>query len=256
MNLYETYLKAMTKIFIVEDDCKIAELLKDYFKQLSFNVTVFRRGDTVLTEIKSASPDVILLDLMLPGKDGLTLCREIRSFSNVPIIMVTAKKDEVDILLGLEIGADDYVCKPFSPREVVTRVKAVLRRSNSYNDEIELIAGPITVNPVKHAVTAGDSNLRLTPNEFELLKTLVSKPDWLFTRSDLISKIQGNNLNGHERIVDSHIKNLRKKIKELLPGSEFIKTVYGLGYSFTVPQPTDALNEDTRMQNDPIWNKK
>ena len=244
----------MTKIFIVEDDHKIAELLKDYFKQLSFDVTVFRGGDTVLTEIKYISPDVILLDLILPGKDGLTLCSEIRSFSNVPIIMITAKKDEIDILLGLETGADDYVCKPFSPREVVARVKAVLRRSNSGDDETEIIAGPITVNPVRHAVTAGKSNLRLTPNEFELLKALISKPGWLFTRSDLISKIQRNNFNDHGRIVDSHIKNLRKKINELLPGSEFIKTVYGLGYSFTVPQSTDALNEDTRIQYDSVWN--
>ena len=224
------------KILIVEDDKKIAELLADYLEQSNFNVSILKRGDTVISEVRLNPPDAILLDIMLPGKDGMTICREIRAFSKVPILMLTAKVEEIDRLLGLELGADDYICKPFSPREVIARIKAVLRRSNPEPAEEKLTAGPITINPDSHKASVGDSDLRLTPNEFELLKVLVSRPGRVFTRSDLVSKIQGYDFDGYDRTIDSHIKNLRKKIDELLPGNKIIQTVYGIGYSFSVPQ--------------------
>jgi two-component system, OmpR family, response regulator BaeR len=231
------------KILIVEDDKKIAELLSDYLEQANFNVSILKRGDTVISEVRLNPPDVILLDIMLPGKDGMTICREIRSFSKVPILMLTAKVEEIDRLLGLELGADDYICKPFSPREVVARIKAVLRRSNPEPAEERLIAGPITINPDSHKATVGEADLRLTPNEFELLKVLVSRPGRVFTRSDLVSKIQGYDFDGYDRTIDSHIKNLRKKIDELLPGNKIIQTVYGIGYSFSVPQSGNSAAE-------------
>jgi two-component system, OmpR family, response regulator BaeR len=231
------------KILIVEDDKKIAELLSDYLEQANFNVSILKRGDTVVSEVRLNPPDVILLDIMLPGKDGMTICREIRAFSKVPILMLTAKVEEIDRLLGLELGADDYICKPFSPREVVARIKAVLRRSNPEPTEERLIAGPIAINPESHKATAGDADLRLTPNEFELLKVLISRPGRVFTRSDLVSKIQGYDFDGYDRTIDSHIKNLRKKIDELLPGNKIIQTVYGIGYSFSVPSSGNAMNE-------------
>jgi two-component system, OmpR family, response regulator BaeR len=224
------------KILVVEDDKKIAELLNDYLEQANFNVSILKRGDTVVSEVRLNPPDVILLDLMLPGKDGMTICREIRAFSKVPILMLTAKVEEIDRLLGLELGADDYICKPFSPREVVARIKAVLRRSNPEPEEKMFIAGPITINPDSHKATVGEADLRLTPNEFELLKVLISRPGRVFTRSDLVSKIQGYDFEGYVRTIDSHIKNLRKKIDELLPGNKIIQTVYGIGYSFNIPQ--------------------
>lgn len=231
------------KILVVEDDKKIAELLNDYLEQANFNVSILKRGDTVVSEVRLNPPDVILLDLMLPGKDGMTICREIRAFSKVPILMLTAKVEEIDRLLGLELGADDYICKPFSPREVVARIKAVLRRSNPEPEEKMFIAGPITINPDSHKATVGEADLRLTPNEFELLKVLISRPGRVFTRSDLVSKIQGYDFEGYVRTIDSHIKNLRKKIDELLPGNKIIQTVYGIGYSFNIPQSDKAAAE-------------
>jgi len=221
------------KILIVEDDTKITELLSDYLKLADFNVSVLTRGDTVISDVRLNPPDAILLDIMLPGKDGMTICREIRSFSNVPILMFTAKVEEIDRLLGLELGADDYICKPFSPREVVARIKAVLRRSNPEPTEEIMVAGPIAINPDSHKATVGAADLRLTPNEFELLKILISMPGRVFTRSDFVSKIQGYNFNGYDRTIDSHIKNLRKKIDSILPGNNIIQTVYGIGYSFS-----------------------
>jgi two-component system, OmpR family, response regulator BaeR len=231
------------KILIVEDDNKLTELLQDYLKQSNFNVSILSRGDTVISDVRLNPPDAILLDLMLPGKDGMTICREIRSFSKVPILMLTAKVEEIDRLLGLEMGADDYICKPFSPREVVARIKAVLRRSNPEPAEESLVAGPITINPDNHKVTVGETELHLTPNEFALLKVMVSRPDRVFTRSDLVSKIQGYDFDGYDRTIDSHIKNLRKKVDDILPGNKIIQTVYGIGYSINVPQPGNITAE-------------
>jgi two-component system, OmpR family, response regulator BaeR len=228
------------KILIVEDDVKIAELLRDYLEHENFNVSILNRGESVIYEVHHSHPHAILLDLMLPGKDGLTICREIRSFSKVPILIISAKVAEIDRLFGLEIGADDYICKPFSPKEVVARVRAVLRRSNP--DE-RLVAGLITIDSDSHQVTIGGSDLHLTPNEFELLRTLVSRPGHVHKRDELVTKIQGHDFDGYDRTVDSHIKNLRKKIDEILPGNEIIETVYGVGYRINIPESANITAE-------------
>jgi two-component system, OmpR family, response regulator BaeR len=227
---------AMQKILIVEDDDEIAGLLDDYLKQANFCVSSLKNGDRVVSEVQLNRPDLILLDNMLPDKDGLSICREIRSFSWVPIIMISARSEEIDRLLALELGADDYICKPFSPREVVARVKSIIRRVCPEPQEESLTAGPITVNPDKHSVTVGATDLRLTPNEFELLRVMVSRPGRVFSRSDLVSKIQGYDFDGCNRTIDTHVKNLRKKVDGLLPGNRIIQTIYGIGYSVNVPQ--------------------
>jgi len=229
----------MTKrrILIIEDDKKISGLLKDYLQQEDFDVSILYSGETVVSDVRIDPPDIILLDLMLPGKDGITICREIRSFSGVPILIITAKVEEIDRLLGLELGADDYICKPFSPREVVARVKAVLRRSKPELAEEKMVVGPIEIDAESHRVKIGEADLALTPNEFGLLKVLMSRPGRVFTRGDLISKIQGYDFDGYNRTIDSHIKNLRKKIDDYLPGQKIIHTVYGIGYRLNIPQP-------------------
>lgn len=220
-------------ILIVEDDERIAEVLKSYFENADFKVSVLNTGSTVISNIQANPPDIILLDLMLPDKDGLTICREIRSFSNVPIIMVTAMVEDVDRLLGLELGADDYICKPFIPREVVARVKAVLRRTLSEHEENNLVVGPLIMDQKRYRVTIGGSDIKLTPIEYQLLRIMMSEPDKVFTRNDLICKIQGYNYDGYDRTIDNHIKNLRKKINDYITDHEMIHTVFGVGYKIS-----------------------
>lgn len=224
-----------TRILIVEDERKIAELLRDYLTDSGFQVSMCHRGDTAAAEVRSHTPDLVLLDVMLPGQDGLSVCREIRSFSEVPIIMVTAKVEEIDRLLGLELGADDYICKPFSPREVVARVKAVLRRTRPTDDGKMLTAGAIVLNPAAHRVTVNGAEVRLTPSEFGLLHVMMRQPERVFSRTDLIARVQGYDFEGYDRTIDSHVKNLRKKISDQLPGETIIRTVYGVGYAFVPP---------------------
>jgi two-component system, OmpR family, response regulator BaeR len=222
-------------ILIVEDDERIADVLKSYFENADFKVTVLNTGNTVVSIIQDSPPDLILLDIMLPDKDGITICREIRSFSNVPIIMVTAMVEDVDRLLGLELGADDYICKPFIPREVVARAKAVLRRVHPEHEENKLVLGSLIMDEKRHRVTVGGSEINLTPIEYQLLKIMMSAPDRVFTRNDFISRIQGYNYDGYDRTIDNHIKNLRKKINEYFDGSEMIHTVFGFGYKISPP---------------------
>ena len=217
-------------ILIVEDESKIAALLRDYLLQDGFQVTCVQRGDTALERIRALSPALVLLDLMLPGMDGVSVCREVRRFSSVPIIMVTAKAGEVDRLVGLEIGADDYVCKPFSPREVVARVRAVLRRCRSGEPQRRYTAGPLVLDEAARRVTIAGRDLSLTPSEFNLLHALIAAPERVFSRGELIERVQGYQFEGYERTIDSHIKNLRRKIAERLPGRDLIDTVYGVGY--------------------------
>lgn len=224
------------KILIVEDDEKIAELLKDYFEKADFDAMILNSGNMVVSNVQISPPDVILLDIMLPDKDGMTICREIRSFSNVPILMLTAKVEEIDRLLGLELGADDYICKPFSPREVVARVKAVIRRTYPKKAKTKLVVGSLIIDEENYKVTIGGSDINLTPNEYELLRVMMSRPNRVFTRADLVSKIQGYTYDGYDRTIDSHIKNLRKKINEYLPDQKIIQTVYGIGYKIGLPQ--------------------
>ncbi|MBW2478700.1 MAG: response regulator [Deltaproteobacteria bacterium] len=220
-------------ILIVEDEKKIADLLCDYLKAAGFRTSTQNNGERVIAQIKKDPSDLILLDIMLPGKDGMELCREIRQFSNIPIIMITARVEEIDRLLGLELGADDYICKPFSPREVVALVKAIFRRLNAEPLTHNLVSGPISLDYKTHQVMIDKQVLNLTPNEFGLLKILMSQPNRVFSRSELINRVQGYDFEGYDRTIDTHIKNLRKKIAQKLPGQEIISTVYGVGYKFS-----------------------
>ncbi len=219
-------------ILIVEDEEKIAGLLRDYLRAAGLRTSAQNKGDRVISQIKKDPPDLILLDIMLPGKDGLQLCREIRQFSNVPIIMITARVEEIDRLLGLELGADDYICKPFSPREVVARVKAIFRRAHAEPRTHHLAVGSISLDDETHQVMIDQQLLNLTPNEFGLLKIMMSRPNRVFSRSELINGVQGYEFEGYDRTIDTHIKNLRKKIARRLPDQEIISTVYGIGYKF------------------------
>jgi len=219
-------------LLIVEDEEKIASLLCDYLEEAGFRTSTQNNGDRVIAQIKKEPFDLILLDIMLPGKNGLELCREIRQFSNIPIIMITARVEEIDRLLGLELGADDYICKPFSPREVVARVKVIFRRLQAEPPAQNLVIGPISLDDVTHRVMIDNRVLNLTPNEFGLLKIMMRQPNRVFSRSELINRVQGYEFEGYDRTIDSHIKNLRKKIDQKLPGQEIISTVYGVGYKF------------------------
>ena len=220
-------------ILVVEDEKKIANLLCDYLKEAGFQTSTQNNGDRVIAQIKKYPSDLILLDIMLPGKNGMELCREIRQFSNIPIIMITARVEEIDRLLGLELGADDYICKPFSPREVVARVKAIFRRLHAKPQTNNLIIGSISLDAETHQVMIDKQVLNLTPNEFGLLKMMMSHPNRVFSRNELINRVQGYDFEGYDRTIDSHIKNLRKKIAQKLPGQEIISTVYGVGYKFS-----------------------
>ncbi len=224
-------------ILVVEDEKEIASLLEDYLTTFGYQPTCLHHGNEVIPYVEKHHPDLILLDVMLPGKDGIDICRDIRKFSNVPIIMVTARIEEVDRLLGLELGADDYVCKPFSPREVMARVKSVLRRTQpeSTDNSDQLIAGPIRINMATHQVTIHESKLSLTPSEFGLLKAMIEQPERVFSRNDLLNKVQGYDFDGYDRTIDTHIKNLRKKIATALPNQDVIVSVYGVGYQLITP---------------------
>ena len=221
-------------LLIAEDEAKIAELLKDYLVAAGFSVRTVERGDSAVAEVRNNTPALVLLDIMLPGMDGMEVCRTIRKFSSVPIIMITARVEEIDRIVGLELGADDYVCKPFSPREVVARVKAILRRSRPQPADAPLRAGQIVMDCSTREVSVRGEPVTLTPNEFALLKALMTRPNRVFTRSELLNLVQGYSFDGYERTIDSHIKNLRKKVAERLPEQEVIRTVYGVGYKLSV----------------------
>jgi two-component system response regulator BaeR len=220
-------------ILIVEDEQPLAELLQDYLNNSELETRIINNGGQVIEEVKETEPQLILLDLMLPGKDGLTLCKEIRTFSNVPIIMVTARVEEIDRLLGLEIGADDYICKPFSPREVVARVKAVLRRvdekTSKDTDGLHLDASRVLAEWKGH-------NLNLTAVEFQLISILSSEPGRIFSRNQLMDHMYQDHRVVSDRTIDSHIKKLRKKFVEADSESEIIHSVYGVGYKFEIIQ--------------------
>jgi len=223
------------KLLIVEDDERIARILKGYLEKEGFSARVLSDSRGVVAQVRKTPPDLILMDIMLPGEDGLELFKEIKSFSSIPVIFVTAKTDDFDRLIGLELGADDYICKPFLPREVVARVKAVLRRTYPSREREQLTVGQIRIDIEQHKVNVGDRELHLTPIQFKLLHCLMAQPDCVVSRNDLVSKIQGYNFEGYNRTIDTHIKNLRKKIGKHLPGKEVIHSVYGVGYSMSKP---------------------
>ena len=221
------------RVLIVEDEPKIAALLSDYLQARGgYDTEVLDRGDVVLGHVRKTPPDLLLLDLMLPGLDGIEVCKLIRRESQLPIIMVTARVEEIDRLLGLELGADDYICKPFSPSEVVARVKAVLRRSARGAEGPP--AGDLEMDEERFTAHYRGQPLNLTPVEFSLLRALSGQEGRVFTRDQLMNEMYSDYRVVSDRAVDTHIKNLRRKLDDVSDGHEMIESVYGLGYRFRV----------------------
>mgnify|MGYP001024304166 CR=1 FL=1 len=225
----------MDNILVIEDDVKTANLLALYLRQAGYKVETANDGYIGLDMARRLQPDLIVLDLMLPTVNGLDVCRLIRMENNVPIIILTAKSTESDVLHGLELGADDYISKPFSPREVVARVKTVLRRVQDplmTNGQKELQFGELAINLTRHEVSIKDKVVHLTPKEFKLLETLAKDPGRAFTRLELVERAFGYDYEGLERTVDAHVMNLRKKIEHDHTNPHYVETVYGVGYRF------------------------
>lgn len=226
------------RIAIVEDEPKLAELLERYLAREGFATERFDDGERALAALLADPPDLVLLDLMLPGLDGMSICRELRRTSDLPIIMLTARVEEIDRLLGLELGADDYVCKPFSPREVVARVKTVLRRTagadTRESDE------RFRLDPDTASVRIDGREVSLTLVELELLRALCERPGHIFGRSQLMRRIYPDNRIVSDRTIDSHVKKLRQKLRSISDGAEHVHSVYGIGYKFELPARDDG----------------
>jgi two-component system alkaline phosphatase synthesis response regulator PhoP len=221
------------RILIVDDERKLVQGLAGYFQQAGFETLTAYDGRTALAIARRDQPDLIVLDLMLPELDGMEVCRQIRRFSGVPIMMLTARVEETDMLIGLEIGADDYITKPFSPREVVARARAVLRRaSGALGPANVLRGGDITLDVERRTVQVAGRPVDLTPTEFELLAALMRNPGRPLSRSQLLDATQGDAYAGYERTIDAHIKNLRRKIEPDPANPRYILTVFGVGYKF------------------------
>ena len=224
----------MKKILVVEDELKIARLVRDYLQQAGFDVVEAADGRSALTLARAERPDMIVLDLGLPEMDGLDVTRRLRANSAVPIIMLTARSEESDRIVGLELGADDYIVKPFSPKELVARIRAVLRRADATLGGGEVLrAGPVEVDLPKRRVTVGGDDVELTATEFDLLVTLARHPGRIYTRAQLLDAIHGVSFDSYERSVDAHIKNLRRKLEEDPRRPGLILTVYGVGYKLS-----------------------
>jgi two-component system, OmpR family, alkaline phosphatase synthesis response regulator PhoP len=216
------------KILIIDDEPKIVEICSDYLHAAGFDIVSAGDGPQGQSMARSQMPDLIVLDLMLPGMDGLDLCRALRSESNVPIIMLTARIEETDKLIGLELGADDYITKPFSPRELVVRVRTVLRRASGDPSSEVIRVGDLTLDRTRYLANLPDRSVVLTNTEFELLATMMGQPGRIFSRAQLLNAVRGVAFESYERAIDSHIRNLRRKLE---PG-EYIVTVHGVGYKF------------------------
>jgi DNA-binding response OmpR family regulator len=224
---------AQYSVLIVDDDVKLVQLLKTYFDKEGFITYTANDGLAALQEVRQRKPDIMILDLMLPGMDGWDVCRRIRRDNDLPIIMLTARDEESDRLVGLEIGADDYVSKPFSPKEVVARAKVILRRTHREVVQQKLIkAGGLTIDLERHQVMNGSQLVDLTPTEFKLLEILASNTGKVFSRLQIVEQTQGYTFEGYERTIDAHIKNLRRKLENNPKEPRYILTVYGIGYKF------------------------
>lgn len=226
----------MKTILVVDDEAKIVQLVRDYLEKAGFGVWTASDGIQALDLARKEKPDLVILDLGLPGMDGLDVTRELRRSSNVPIIMLTARGEESDKLVGLELGADDYLTKPFSPKELVARVRVVFRRIESLtNNESDVIhAADLTMDlPRMRVIGAGRELEELTPSEFQLLVTLAQQPGRVFTRSQLLDALHGVAFESYERAIDAHIKNIRRKIELDSSQPRYILTVYGVGYKFS-----------------------
>jgi DNA-binding response OmpR family regulator len=224
----------MKTILVVEDEMKIARLVRDYLEHAGFEVIVAGEGGSALASARGTKPDLIVLDLGLPGRDGLDVTRELRRTSNVPIVMVTARGDEADRIVGLELGADDYIVKPFSPKELVARVRAVLRRAESIRaggPEVLRVAD-VELDVPRMRVSVGGRPVEVTPTEFQLLQTLIREPGRVFTRAQLLDAVHGVAIESYERAIDAHVKNLRRKIEPAPGPPRYLLTVRGVGYRF------------------------
>ncbi len=223
----------MKTILIVDDEPKIVQLARDYLEHAGFTVLTASDGKSALVSVRTHQPDLIVLDLGLPQLDGLDVTRSIRKDSNVPIIMLTARAEETDKLIGLELGADDYITKPFSPKELVARVRTVLRRTETTDTTAEIIrAVDLTLDVPRMKLTRADETIELTPTEFQLLAALAHQPGRIFTRAQLLDAVRGVAFESYERAIDAHIKNIRHKIEPNSREPRYILTVYGVGYKF------------------------
>ena len=224
----------MKLILVVEDETKIARLVRDYLEHAGFDVLVAGDGDAALANVRRSRPDLVVLDLGLPGRDGLDVARTLRRTSDVPIVMLTARGDETDRVVGLELGADDYVVKPFGPKELVARVRAVLRRTETARaggPEVLRVAD-VEVDVGRMRVAVAGRPVELTPTEFQLLATLVREPGRVFTRGQLLDAVHGVAFESYERAVDAHVKNIRKKLEPVPGRPRYLLTVHGVGYRF------------------------
>ncbi len=219
------------RILIAEDEPKIVALLADYLQAAGYETASVEQGDRVLGAIADTRPQLLLLDVMLPGIDGLQVLREVRRDGVLPVIMLTARVEEIDRLLGLELGADDYICKPFSPREVVARVRALLRRTQG-----PAAASPFAVDAAAQRILFDSRALPLTTTEYRLLRALVEHPGRVWSRDQLLDVMHDGLRDVTDRAVDSHVRNLRRKLEDLLPGRQYVHSVYGAGYRFELPE--------------------
>jgi DNA-binding response OmpR family regulator len=236
----------MATILVIEDEPELVKVLRSYLEQAGFSVLTAQRGDTGLTLWEHKRPDLVLLDLNLPGMDGLDVARAIRRNTSTPIIMLTARVEEMDELLGLELGADDYITKPFSPRLVVARVRALLRRENAVPSLARVVRiADLEIDLEGHTVTRESQPVELTPTEFNLLTALAGQPGRAFSRLQLLESTQGVAYEGYERTIDAHIKNLRAKLEPEPKNPKYIETVFGVGYRFIRPEPihTDSTKD-------------
>lgn len=226
----------MPTVLIIEDEPELARVLRSYLEQAGMSVLTAGRGDTGLSVWEHKRPDLVLLDLNLPGMDGLDVAREIRRKSDTPIMMLTARVEETDQLIGLELGADDYIPKPFSPRVVVARVRALLRRSSASQAQPQVLqAGDLVIDLDAHTVQRSNQALELTPTEFNILAAMAAQPGRAFSRLQLLESTQGAAYEGYERTIDAHIKNLRAKLERDPKNPHYIETVFGIGYRFIKP---------------------
>ncbi len=232
-------------ILVVDDDEDLVDLLKNYLEKDGYKVLTAYDGQSALNLFRLRDVDLIVLDLMLPKVSGLNVCRGVRNESQTPIIMLTAKSEEEDRIKGLDLGADDYVTKPFSPGELLARIRAVLRRA-SEDGPSEVSHGSLTVNFESHKVLLDGEEVDLTPTEFDILSTLVKQPRRVFSRPDLIHAALGYGYEGFERTIDVHIKNIRKKIEPDTEDPRYIKTEHGVGYKFAPPTSDDQLEENVQ----------
>ncbi len=223
----------MTKILIIEDELELVKVLRSYLDNAGFDVVTALRGDTGLTAWQNEKPDLVLLDLNLPGMDGIEIAKSIRKQDNTPIIMLTARVEDTDRIVGLELGADDYVTKPFSPREVVARVKAVLRRAQPVEDVVQKVAvKDLEIDEESFKIKQAGKELDLTRTEFTIIMLMAQHPGKVYSRLQLLEVAQGVAYEGYERTIDAHIKNLRSKLNDKADDPRYIETVFGRGYRF------------------------